>query len=131
VQFAVIHFLRNPLFMSRAVNQDLFREAAMVPPGTFEQCCRQWYPSLYRTVLLLVRDRHLAEDVLQEALVQGYQALADLRDPDRLEPWLRRIAVREALAALRARKVRSRQSGGRGMMSRRTTGSCPGTRSSG
>ena len=77
----------------------------MVPTGTFEQCCREWYPSLYRTVLLLVRDRHLAEDVLQEALVRGYQALADLRDPDRLEPWLRRIAVREALAALRARKV--------------------------
>ena len=82
----------------------------MVSSETFERCCRDSYSSLYKTALWLVRDPHLAEDVLQEALIKGYQALADLRDPTCLAGWLYQILVREALEALRARKVWYRRS---------------------
>ncbi len=35
-----------------------------------------------------------AEDIAQEALIQGRAKLGDLRDDTKLVPWLRRIAVR-------------------------------------
>jgi RNA polymerase sigma-70 factor (ECF subfamily) len=45
-----------------------------------------------------------AEDVAQEAFVRAYFRLHELRDPDALLSWLRRIAERLALMRLRARR---------------------------
>jgi RNA polymerase sigma-70 factor (ECF subfamily) len=45
-----------------------------------------------------------AEDVAQEAFVQAYFRLRQLRDPHALLPWLRRIADRLALVRLRRRR---------------------------
>ena len=42
-----------------------------------------------------------AEDIAQETLLVGRAHLGDLRDADRLRPWLRRIAVR---AVMRTRR---------------------------
>lgn len=46
-----------------------------------------------------------AEDLAQEVLLYGRSRLGDLRDDQRLVPWLRRIAVR---SAARARNAESR-----------------------
>ena len=72
----------------------------------FEERCRSLYPALYRKVWWIVGDRDLAEDVLQEAMVKAYQALGQLRDWEHFEGWLYRIAVREGMAAAKARRVR-------------------------
>jgi RNA polymerase sigma-70 factor, ECF subfamily len=45
-----------------------------------------------------------AEDVVQEALVQAFFKLHQLRDATALLPWLRRLAERRALARLRGRR---------------------------
>ena len=42
-----------------------------------------------------------AEDVAQEALLHARGHLRELRDPDKLRPWVRRIAVRGACRARR------------------------------
>ena len=42
----------------------------------------------------ILRDFHRAEDAVQQALVIAWQELPTLRDPDRFEPWLRRLIVR-------------------------------------
>jgi RNA polymerase sigma-70 factor (ECF subfamily) len=42
-----------------------------------------------------------AEDVAQEALVHARGHLRELRDPDKLRPWVRRIAIRGACRARR------------------------------
>lgn len=44
-----------------------------------------------------------AEDVAQEVLVYGRSRLHELRDDEKLVPWLRRIAIRSATRARRAR----------------------------
>jgi hypothetical protein len=43
-----------------------------------------------------------AEDVAQEALLEARGHLKDLRDPDKLRAWVRRIAIRGAVATLPA-----------------------------
>jgi RNA polymerase sigma factor (sigma-70 family) len=43
---------------------------------------------------LILHDSHWAEDAVQEALVAAWRDIRGLRDPDRFEPWLRRVLVR-------------------------------------
>ena len=54
----------------------------------------------------LVGDRHLAEDVLQDAFVLICRKLAWLREPEVFRPWAYRIASREAFRRLRKERRR-------------------------
>jgi len=63
----------------------------------------------YRAALIACAHARLrsfadAEDVAQEAFVQAYFHLNELRDPAALLPWLRRMADRLALMRLRSRR---------------------------
>jgi RNA polymerase sigma-70 factor, ECF subfamily len=46
-----------------------------------------------------------AEDIAQETLIVGRAELPDLRAPDRLRPWLRRIAVRAVMRQHRRKRT--------------------------
>ncbi|HZD37546.1 MAG TPA: sigma-70 family RNA polymerase sigma factor, partial [Actinomycetes bacterium] len=52
----------------------------------------------------LLRDREEAADATQDAFVTAAERLAQLRDPQRLRPWLYAVARSQALARLRARR---------------------------
>ncbi|MEK6325101.1 MAG: RNA polymerase sigma factor [Acidobacteriota bacterium] len=56
---------------------------------------------LYRYILSLARDEHLAEDVLQEVFIRIYRKLRWLREPDVFRSWAYRIATRETLRRLK------------------------------
>lgn len=49
----------------------------------------------------LTRDAHLAEDVVQEALIRAFLHLGTLADPNRFRPWLHRIVRNQANTKLR------------------------------
>jgi RNA polymerase sigma-70 factor (ECF subfamily) len=55
---------------------------------------------------LILRDRELARDAVQEAYIRAWRDLPGLRDPDRFDAWLRRLAVNACLDAARRRKRR-------------------------
>jgi len=48
---------------------------------------------MYATATLILRDRSRAEDAVQEALVRAWRDLRQLREPQRLDAWLRRLLV--------------------------------------
>jgi RNA polymerase sigma-70 factor, ECF subfamily len=60
---------------------------------------------LHAYVQGLVHDSFLADDVCQEAFVQGYRRLSTLKDKAAFPSWLRSIARNLAFAELRKRKV--------------------------
>jgi RNA polymerase sigma-70 factor, ECF subfamily len=64
---------------------------------------------LFGYLIGLVRDRHLAEDLLQDVFVQVCRKLVWLREPEVFRPWVFRIASRAASRRLRQRG-RSEQS---------------------
>ena len=55
---------------------------------------------------LILRDRELAGDAVQEAFIRAWRNLPGLRDPDRFEGWLHRLLVRSCIDALRHRRAR-------------------------
>ena len=54
-------------------------------------------PELFRYAYWLARDRHLAEDIVQEALLRGWRAYPRLRDTAAVKSWLYSIVRNEFL----------------------------------
>jgi RNA polymerase sigma-70 factor (ECF subfamily) len=91
--------------MSAIGTQDRTREA-------FQELVQTELPGLYSLAHRLVRDG--AEDLVQEALLQGYRAFATLRDDAAGGRWLKTILVNVFRDQLRkrARSVEELASGG-------------------
>ena len=58
------------------------------------------------TAWLIVRDRELAHDVVQDALLRAWRDLPRLRDAGRFDAWLHRLLVNACLDAVRRRRRR-------------------------
>lgn len=50
-------------------------------------------PDALRLAYLVTGDRHLAEDIVQDAFVRAFGRWQDLRNPDSFRPYLRRTIV--------------------------------------
>jgi RNA polymerase sigma-70 factor (ECF subfamily) len=69
-------------------------ELAMVGDReAFTELGRLWIDRLHAIARLILRDGEQAEDATQEALLAAWRDIKGLRDPDRFEPWLRRLLV--------------------------------------
>jgi RNA polymerase sigma-70 factor (ECF subfamily) len=55
---------------------------------------------------LIPRDRELARDAVQDALIRAWRDLPGLRDPDRFDAWLHRLIVHACLDVARRRRRR-------------------------
>jgi RNA polymerase sigma-70 factor (ECF subfamily) len=60
---------------------------------------------LFRYIVTVVNDRHLAEDVLQEVFIRIYRKLRWLREPHAFRAWSYRIATREAFRYLKRERL--------------------------
>ena len=56
---------------------------------------------LFRYIVSLVTDQHLAEDILQEVFIRIYRKLRWLREPEAFRAWAYQIASREAFRHLK------------------------------
>lgn len=61
----------------------------------FEVIANELYGDLYRYAAWLSRDKAIAEDVVQEALLRAWRSFASLRDDTAAKPWLLTIVRRE------------------------------------
>jgi RNA polymerase sigma-70 factor, ECF subfamily len=63
--------------------------------ASFEKLLQLLRPELLRFAQWLARDRSLAEDIVQEALLRAWRARADLKDVAAARAWLLTIVRRE------------------------------------
>jgi RNA polymerase sigma-70 factor (ECF subfamily) len=72
----------------------------------FAELVRASVARLDAAARLILRDRELASDAVQEAYLRAWRNLPGLRDPDRFDGWLHRLLVRSCIDALRRRRAR-------------------------
>lgn len=61
----------------------------------FARLCEELRPDLYRFAFWLARDRQVAEDVVQEALLRAWRSRESLAETGAAKPWLLTIVRRE------------------------------------
>jgi RNA polymerase sigma-70 factor (ECF subfamily) len=69
----------------------------------FEELMHARIDAIYRLSFAIVGDEADARDSTQETFIAAWRRIRGLRDPDRFEAWLQRIAVNTARMALRSR----------------------------
>ena len=69
----------------------------------FCQKISQLKNSMYVTAIGILRNKEDAEDAIQNALMQGYDHLDDLRFFDKIKPWILRILINECYKILKKR----------------------------
>ena len=62
------------------------------------------YARVHSYATSMLRDRSAAEDVVQETFLRVQRSLAEVREPDKVSPWVFRIAHNLCVDLLRARK---------------------------
>ncbi len=67
----------------------------------WEELLQQLYPRALAIAGRIMRDRELAHDVAQNALLKVYRHLGEVRDSQALPAWLNRVVSNEAYLALR------------------------------
>ena len=76
--------------------------------GRLAELYRRHSRDAVRLAYLLTGDRSLSEDLVQDAFVKLAGRFADLRDPTRFEPYLRKTVVNLARMHFRRRRVERR-----------------------
>jgi RNA polymerase sigma-70 factor (ECF subfamily) len=93
------------------MRSDLVRRAQSGDSEAFETLIRAAYDRLFAVAVRILRDRYAAEDAVQEAVVRCWRDIRGLREPDRFEAWLYRLAVNASRDHLR-RQRRAPDDGG-------------------
>ena len=83
--------------------RDLVEEIADGSEAAFTELVAIHHRDLQRVAYVICRDPQLAEDAVQAAWTIAWRRIRDLRDPDRVRPWLVAIAANEARAIVRRR----------------------------
>ena len=93
----------NEILMSPAV----VTAAAAGDTVAFTRIVAQHHDDMVRVAYLISGDVELAHEAVQSAWSTAWLKMKDLRDPDRLRPWLVSVAANEARQLLRRRRRHS------------------------
>ncbi len=63
---------------------------------------------LFAMAYIILQDRAAAEDAVQETLVKAWRSMTQLRSPERIEGWLRRVLINACRDQLRQSRRRQK-----------------------
>jgi RNA polymerase sigma-70 factor, ECF subfamily len=86
-----------------AIDRSLIDRARNGDLDAFETIVRARMDAVYRLTSAILGNEADARDAAQETFVAAWRQLPRLREPERFEAWLQRVAVNAARMALRAR----------------------------
>ena len=91
--------------MNESQEAALVRRCQTGDKEAFRTLVEQYRSMLFGTAYLMIRDRGLAEDAVQEALIQMWKHLPSLRLHSSFKAWLVRIVVNEVKQQFRKKQI--------------------------
>lgn len=91
--------------MNQSEEAALIRRCQNGDKEAFRVLVEQYSSVLFGTAYLMTRDRSMAEDAVQDALIQMWKHLPSMRQHDSLKAWLVRIVVNEVKQQLRKKRL--------------------------
>ena len=88
----------------------LVRQAQEGGMAAYDELVRRYQERIYATVYHMTANHEDANDLAQEALIKGFQALRSFKGDSSFYTWVYRIAVNKTINFLKQRKNRSRMS---------------------
>lgn len=82
----------------QADQRSLVARALRGEQEAFNDIVTQYSSMMLRTAIMIVGDRDIAEDVVQDALIQVWHHLPELREAGALRSWLMRIVVNQCIS---------------------------------
>ena len=83
------------------MERELVQRAMHGDEEAFDQLVGRIGDALHSVARRILRDTSLAQDATQQALLDAWRHLPQLRDPDRFEAWAHRLLVRACYAEAR------------------------------
>ena len=99
----IITFIANQQYTDRT-DEVLVQQAQSGDQGAFEMLVDRYSPLLLRLIFRMVRDEHLAHDILQDVSLQLYRSLPNLRAEGTIKAWLCQVARNRCLDELRRKR---------------------------
>jgi len=87
------------------LDRELVERAQRGDESAFAALAVRIADSMHATAHHILRDTGRAEDAAQQALIDIWRHLPELKDPDRFQAWAYRIVVRAAYAEARHRRL--------------------------
>jgi len=81
----------------RACESELARRLMAGEPDAFDRFIEHFRPKIFQYSWLMCGDREDAEEVAQDALLKVFENLDQLREPEKVRPWVFRIAKNACL----------------------------------
>lgn len=73
------------------IDVELVKAAQTGDKASFAQVYDYYALDLYRVALYTLGNTHDAEDVVSETFLEAYRGIKNLRDPEKVKPWMMRI----------------------------------------
>jgi RNA polymerase sigma-70 factor, ECF subfamily len=90
--------------LSDLADDVLVQQAQIGDQDAFERLFERYHALLYRLIFRLVRDEHLAHDVVQFVFLQLYRSLPTLVPGETLKAWLSQVARHCSIDELRRKR---------------------------
>jgi RNA polymerase sigma-70 factor (ECF subfamily) len=86
------------------VNEAIVRRAQAGDHVAFTMIVDASIDRMFAVATLIARDRTIAEDAVQDAMIRAWRDLPSLRDPSRIAAWIARLTVNATYDLLRGRR---------------------------
>ena len=79
------------------IHHNLIERAKVFDRKAQSELYRNYSKAMYNTSLRIVADSYLAEDVMQDAFIDAFRKIQDLRDNRQFGPWLKRMVINQSI----------------------------------
>ncbi len=82
---------------STYIHQDLVQKAQSFDRSAQGKLYGHYFKAMYNTSLRIVGDEYQAEDIMQDAFIDGFKNIEALKEPSQFGAWLKKIVINKSL----------------------------------